>query len=86
MSHFVDQSKSFVDKTIDSKSHWNKEINDNGIDNGSMQVDGKRPLDDSSKRIPILKGLSVFSTTFGARDRILSERLLPSSHPADQNE
>jgi len=85
MSHFDNQSKSFIDKTTDSKLHWNKEINDNEIDNKSTQVNGKRMLNDG-KRISIHKRSSVFSI-FGARNRRYSERLLHPSYPTnDRNE
>jgi len=83
MSRFDNQSRSFIDKTTDSKLHWSKEINDNEIDK-DMQVNEKRMLDDG-KRISIHKRSSVFSI-FGARNRRYSERLSRPSYPAnDQN-
>lgn len=65
----------------DSKSVWNKEINDNGVGNENMQVDGKRMLNDNGKRVSIRKRSSVL-LPFGARDYKLSERLLHLTYPA----
>ncbi|TGZ55685.1 Uncharacterized protein DBV15_01392 [Temnothorax longispinosus] len=81
-SHFNDQSRSFVDKTTDSKLHWNKERNDNGIGNENIQVDGKRTVNDNGKRVSIRKRPSALSMAFGTRDRKFSDRLLHLSYPA----
>ncbi|KYN08347.1 Uncharacterized protein CXorf59, partial [Cyphomyrmex costatus] len=85
MSHFDTRSRSFVDKRRDSKLHWDKEVNGSEIDNKTIQVNRKRMLDD--KRISIRKKSSVFSIASGARNHRYSERLLPPSCSAnDQNE
>ncbi|XP_077263814.1 cilia- and flagella-associated protein 47 [Temnothorax americanus] len=81
-SHFNDQSRSFVDKTTDSKLHWNKERNDNGIGNENIQVDGKRTLNDNGKRVSIRKRPSALSMSFGTRNRKFSDRLLQLSYSA----
>ncbi|XP_011873042.1 PREDICTED: uncharacterized protein LOC105564890 [Vollenhovia emeryi] len=86
-SHFDAQSISYVDKTTDSKLHRSKEINDNGVGNGYMQVDGKRTLDDNGKRVSIRIRPSALSMASGARDRSLSKKLLHLGHAAnDRND